>query len=47
MWNIPVDISAILKRYIGEIKPNVLNPKDKRRMFASEFSEKEQSDILL
>ena len=47
MWNIPVDISTILKRYTGEIKPNILAPKDKRRMFANEFSEKEQSDILL
>ncbi len=47
MWNIPADISTILKRYTGEIKPNVLTPKDKRRMFANEFTEKEQSDILL
>jgi hypothetical protein len=47
MWSIPIDISNILKRYTGEIKPNILTPKDKRRMFAYEFSEKEQSDILL
>jgi hypothetical protein len=47
MWNIPANISIILKRYTGEIKPNILTPKDKRRMFANEFSEKEQSDILL
>jgi len=47
MWNIPVAISDIIKRYTGEIKPNILTPKDKRRMFANEFSEKEQSDILL
>ena len=47
MWNIPANISTILKRYTGEIKPNVLTPKDKKRMFANEFSEKEQSDILL
>jgi hypothetical protein len=46
MWNIPANISIILKRYTGEIKPNILTPK-KRRMFANEFSEKEQSDILL
>ena len=46
MWNIPANISIILKRYTGEIKPNILTPKDKRRMFANEFSEKEQSDIL-
>jgi len=47
MWIIPVAISDIIKRYTGEIKPNILTPKDKRRMFANEFSEKEQSDILL
>lgn len=46
MWNIPEEISIILKRYTGEIKPNIATPKDKRRMFANEFLAKEQSDIL-
>lgn len=46
MWNIPDDIVYILKRYTGEINPSILNPKDNRRMFLFEFTEKEQSDIL-
>lgn len=46
MWNISSDVISILKRYTGEIKPNIPNPKDKRRMFAYEFSEKEQSLVL-
>ncbi len=39
-------ITDILKRYTGEIKPSINNPKDKRRMFVNEFSEKEQLLIL-
>jgi len=46
MWNIPTEIETIIKRYTGEIKPTISNPKDKRRMFANEFSEKEQSNLL-
>ncbi len=46
MWNIPKKIVSILKRYTGEILPTILNPKDKRRMFAYEFDKKEQSLIL-
>lgn len=46
MWNIPNEVVSILKRYTGEIAPTILNPKDKRRMFADEFDEKEQSLIL-
>lgn len=46
MWNIPKEITSILKSYTGEIEPTIKNPKDKRRMFANEFSETEQSMIL-
>lgn len=42
MWNMPYNIISILKRYTGEEKPNIKNPKDKRRMFANEFVEEEQ-----
>ena len=42
MWSIPLAIVEILKRYTGENKPTVLSPKDKRRMFANEFTEEEQ-----
>lgn len=46
MWNIPLEIVTIIKRYTGEIEPSINNPQDKRRMFANEFSENEQSKIL-
>ena len=46
MWNIPDNIISILKRYTGENEPNIKIPKDKRRMFAHEFSETEQNLIL-
>jgi hypothetical protein len=46
IWNIPTEIATIIKRYTGEVEPNINNPKDKRRMFANEFSEKEQSKLL-
>jgi len=46
MWNIPANITSILKRYTGEEPPNIKNTKDSRRMFADEFNEKEQTEIL-
>ncbi len=46
MWNIPLQVISILKRYTGEEKPSIKNPRDKRRMFADEFSEVEQQVIL-
>lgn len=46
MWNIPLEIVTILKKYTGEIKPTIKNPRDNRRMFANELSTKEQNDIL-
>ena len=46
MWNIPENIASILKRYTGEEKPSIENAKDKRRMFANEFSEMEQEFVL-
>lgn len=46
MWSIPYNVVNVLKRYSGEIKPTIQNPKDKRRMFANEFSVEEQTDIL-
>lgn len=41
MWDIPDDIVFILKCYTGEISRTIKNPKDKRRMFANEFSDNE------
>ncbi|PIY04333.1 MAG: type II restriction endonuclease [Bacteroidetes bacterium CG_4_10_14_3_um_filter_31_20] len=46
MWNISQNIVSILKRYTGEEKPNIAKPKDKRRMFANEFSKAEQKTML-
>ena len=46
MWNVSVNLISILKRYTGEVKPNVESPKDRRRMFANEFLGDEQKEIL-
>ena len=46
MWKIPLQIISILKRYTGEEKPSIKNPKDDRRMFANEFSDFEKTSIL-
>lgn len=46
MWEIPTEILLLLKKYTGEILPTIENPKDKRRMFANEFSEEEQKQVL-
>lgn len=46
MWSIPLEIVEILKRYTGENKPTISSPKDKRRMFANEFTEEEQTNTL-
>lgn len=46
MWNIPENITSIIKRYTGEINPTIPNPRDKRRMFADEFSDDEKEQIL-
>ena len=46
MWNIPEEIVSIFKRYTGEIAPTILRSKDNRRMFADEFTETEQLNIL-
>ena len=46
MWEIPHQIVHLLKKYTGEIVPNISNPKDKRRMFANEFNEGEQKMLV-
>ncbi len=45
-WNMPKNISGILKRYCGEEEPSINNSRDKRRMFANEFSALELYAIL-
>lgn len=46
MWDIPESIEALLKKYTGETQPTISTPKDKRRMFAYEFSIAEQNEIV-
>jgi len=46
MWDIPNDILNILKRFAGELPPTCNNPKDKRRMFINEFTDKEQKKLF-
>lgn len=46
MWNIPDEITQILKHFSGEIPPKIKNPKDPRRMFANEFTSNEQKTLL-
>lgn len=46
MWNIPNNIVSIFKRYTGEFPPTIPHPKDKRRMFANEFPQSEQLELL-
>ncbi len=46
LWNIPEDIMQLFKYFTGETPPYIDNPKDKRRMFANEFIEEDQSKFL-
>lgn len=46
MWHIPSEIEMLLKKYTGEIPPTIPTPRDERRMFADEFSEDEQNQLL-
>lgn len=46
MWEIPTNVSNLLKQYTGEILPLVNNPKDSRRTFANEFSVSEKKILL-
>lgn len=46
LWNIPKDITKILKLFTGEIKPEVKNLRDPRRMFLDEMSKKDQDKLI-
>lgn len=46
MWNIPPLIIKLLQYYTGEKPPIGLSTRDKRRMYADEFSEIEQTAII-
>ena len=46
LWDIPEDITKLLKLFTGEIKPIKKNLKDPRRMLLTEFDEGDQEKIL-
>ena len=46
LWGIPQEVTVLLKKFTGESSPCISTPRDCRRMFADEFSMKEQSVIL-
>lgn len=46
MWSIPKNVVELLKKYTGEIKPTIINPKDDRRTFINEFSKANQNLLL-
>ena len=46
LWDIPEDISNLLKYFVWEKSPYISNPKDNRRMFIDEFTDLEKNNIL-
>jgi hypothetical protein len=46
LWGMPSDVVLLLKKFTGEIMPNVANPRDSRRMFADEFADADRNLIL-
>lgn len=46
MWNIPLDVFFALQYFTGELKPYIDNPRDERRMFLDEMTEKDRDLIL-
>jgi len=46
LWNMPADITTILKRFTGEIAPTGIKLRDSRRNFLDEMSQSDQSKIV-
>ncbi|GEM_PF-101969 len=46
LWNIPNDVTKLLKLYTGEIKPSKKNLRDPRRMFFDEMQPKQKDKVL-
>ncbi len=46
MWNIPDNVAKMLKKYTGEIKPTIKNPRDGRRTFMDEFNAESQKILV-
>ena len=46
LWNIPKDVTEILKKFTGEIKPTKKGLKDPRRIFLNEMDRSSQMKLL-
>ncbi len=46
LWEMPQNISRILKLYTGEIEPYISKPKTYNRMLINEFNAKEQNELI-
>lgn len=46
LWNFPDELLEILQYFTGEKSPKIKNPKDKRRMFLTEFTKEEQEQVI-
>ncbi len=46
LWDIPSDVYELLQYFRGEKAPKIENQKDKRRVFANEFSQEEHQLLL-
>lgn len=46
LWNFPEKILELLQYFTGEKSPKIKNPKDKKRMFLTEFTKEEQEQLI-
>jgi hypothetical protein len=46
LWNIPQDITQLLKYFTGEIEPSIESPRDSRRMFINELEQEDQKKLV-
>ncbi|EAL5962917.1 type II restriction endonuclease [Campylobacter jejuni] len=46
LWDFPDELLEILQYFTGEKSPKIKNPKDKRRMFLTEFTKEEQEQVI-
>ncbi|BEK31768.1 type II restriction endonuclease [Campylobacter jejuni] len=46
LWNFPSELLEILQYFTGEKSPKIKNPKDKRRMFLTEFTKEEHEQVI-
>ena len=46
IWNIPQDITQLLKYFTGEIEPSIESPRDSRRMFINELEQEDQKKLV-